>query len=181
MMRLTRISLLAVFILCAASPSGFAQDRPIADGSPIQWPSFHDALSAASESGRMIIIDIFAPTCGWCRKMQKEVYTKTDLQEYVFDTFEIGRIDLSINDDTISFKGLDLSSAQLAAAFGATGTPTTIFLEPNGDYITRLPGYHAYEEFLDVLQFIGRHSFREMSFTDYLSKKRAALPLVHSN
>ncbi len=170
MIRLSRIFLHAALIFGTGSLSGFAQDRPIPDGSPVEWPSFNNALDAASESGRIIVIDIFSPTCGWCRKMQKEVYTDVDLQSYLYGTFEIGRIDLSIADDTISFKGYDLSSAQLAAAFGATGTPTTIFLEPDGDYITRLPGFHELEEFLDVLRFIGSQSFREMSFSDYLTE-----------
>jgi thioredoxin-related protein len=56
----------------------------------------------------------------------------------------------------------------LAGGLGATGTPTTIFMEPDGAYITRLQGYHAYEDFYDVLRFIGTESFRDMSFEDFL-------------
>ena len=57
----------------------------------------------------------------------------------------------------------------LSSGFGATGTPTTIFLEPDGTYITRLQGFHAYDDFFDVIRFIGTESFREMSFDDFMA------------
>jgi len=148
-----------------------AQERPEPDGSPVNWPSFASALNAASTSGRIILIDVFSPTCPWCRKSQREVYTDPDLQRYLYDNFELGRIDISIDTDSISFRNYTLSSAELGAGFGATGTPTTVFLEPNGDYIARLPGYHDLDEFRDVLRFIGSRSFREMSFSEYLQAK----------
>ncbi len=133
----------------------------------IEWPSFDSAIAAASKSGKIVLIDIFSPTCGWCRKLQTTVYTQSDIQTYMRESFELGRLDITVSDDTISYKGYSLSSAQLGAGFGATGTPTTIFLSPEGEYITRLPGFHEHDELFDVMKFIGTESFREMSFIEY--------------
>jgi len=118
---------------------------------------------------------VYADTCPWCRKLQSEIYTQAELQSYVYDTFELGRIDIGISNDTLTYKGFTLSSAELGAGFGATGTPTTIFLEPNGTYITRLPGFHQYDEFFQVLKFVGSESFRDMSFADYLEENGISL------
>ncbi len=134
----------------------------------IEWPGFNDAFTAAIESEKLVVIDVWSPTCGWCRKQQAEVYTQPDLQRFLFDNFELGRINLDVTDDTLTFRGYTLSSQMLAGGLGATGTPTTIFMEPDGAYITRLQGYHAYEDFYDVLRFIGTESFRDMSFEDFL-------------
>lgn len=135
----------------------------------IVWPSFQDAFDAAAESEKIVLIDVWSRNCGWCRKQQTEVYTEPELQELLSTYFEIGRIDIDVADDTISFRGYDLSSAELAGGLGASGTPTTIFMEPSGSYITRLGGFHAYDDFVKVLQFIGTESFREMSFQDYVA------------
>lgn len=134
----------------------------------IEWPSFKEAFVNAGESNKIVLIDVWSPTCGWCRKLQSEVYTRRELQKFVFDHFEIGRINLDITDDSLTFRGYTLSSQMLAGGLGASGTPTTIFLEADGAYITRLQGFHAHDDFFDVLKFVGSESFRKMSFEDFL-------------
>ena len=166
MHRLLPTVLIAAILVAPASQSS-AQTPPVADGSMIEWPTFTQALEEAKKNGKIVAIDVFSDTCQWCRKLQTEIYTVKELQTYVFENFQLGRINIDFTDDEITYKGYTLSSSQLGAGFGATGTPTTIFLEPDGDYITRLPGFHGYDEFFEVLRFIGTESFREMSFTEY--------------
>lgn len=137
---------------------------------PITWPTFDAAFEAAKKSKKIVLIDVWSATCGWCRKQQAEVYTQPDLQTFLFDKFELGRLNLDVTDDTVSFRGYTLSSQMLAGGLGATGTPTTVFMEPDGSYITRLQGYHAYEDFYDVLRFIGTASYKDMSFEEFLTK-----------
>lgn len=152
-----------------------AQNPATADGATLapmlEWPTFPDALSAAKESNRIVVVDVWSRNCGWCRKQQTEVYTQPDLQAYLLDNFELGRLDIDQGADTLSYRGYTLSSQMLSAGFGATATPTTIFLEPDGTYITRLSGFHAYDDFFGVLRYIGSQAFREMSFEDFLKKE----------
>ena len=148
-----------------------AQETLVPEVDMIEWPSFHEALEGAVESGKIILIDVYADTCPWCRKLQSEIYTQAALQSYVIENFELGRINIAIMDDTLSYKGYTLSSSQLGAGFGATGTPTTIFLESVGTYITRLPGFHEHDEFFQVLRFVGSGSIRDMSFADYMEEQ----------
>ena len=162
---------LAIALIAVAGP---AQSQATSELAPqIEWPSFPDALSVADSSQKVIIIDIWSRTCGWCRKLQSEVYTQPDLQEFVFSNFELGRLDIDAESDTLVYKGYTLSSQMLSAGFGATGTPTTIFLEPDGSYITRLEGFHEYANFFDVIRFIGTESFRAMSFDDFLESEKS--------
>ena len=167
-----RLLLTGLFSLLMLAGTVAAQtpEPPAEDLAPmLEWPSFPEALSAAGESDKLVIIDIWSRTCGWCRKQQTEVYTRPDLQSYLLETFELGRLDIDQDSDTLSYRGYTLSSQMLSAGFGGTATPTTIFLEPDGTYITRLQGFHAYEDFFDVLKYIGSESFREMSFEDFLT------------
>jgi len=136
---------------------------------PLEWPDFETALDSATESDKIVLIDIFSPHCGWCRKLQSEVYTQPHVQNYVLEHFELGRLDITIHDDSVAYRGYEMSQGAMAASFGSRGTPTTIFLEPNGDYITRLPGFHETAEFMAVLRFIGSRSYENQSFQEYLS------------
>jgi thioredoxin-related protein len=134
------------------------------------WLPFEEALATGERSDKMVVIDIWSPNCGWCRKMQAEVYPREDLLKYLNDNFVTGRLNIDIQDDSLSYQGYTLSSAELAVGLGAQGTPTTVFLAPDGSYITRLPGFHDYDSYIRVLKFIGSESFRDMSFDEYLEK-----------
>jgi len=162
--------LLAVAFVGIANSANAQAPKELAP--QLEWPSFPDALDRAAESGKLVLIDIWSPSCGWCRKLQSEIYTQPDLQEFVLSTFELGRLNIDLQADSVAYRGYTLSSQMLSAGLGATGTPTTIFLEPGGGYITRLQGFHAYQDFFDVLHFVGSESFREMSFEDFMQSKK---------
>lgn len=131
------------------------------------WIPFEEALLAADSSGKMVLVDVWSARCGWCARMQREVYSRPDLVAYLNEHFETGRLDIDVRTDTIAYMGYELSSAELSMALGASGTPTTVFLGPDGTYVTRLPGFHPYERFLKVLRFIGSDAYREMTFEEY--------------
>lgn len=169
------LRLLPVFLLLAAftlpvSAQSLMQ-APADEGRAPVWLGFGEALEAAKKSEKLIIVDVWSARCGWCARMQREVYTQPDLLDYIDDHFETGRLDIDIRTDTLTYMGYELSSADLSVGFGATGTPTTIFLDSEGTYLTRLPGFHTYERFIEVLRFMATDSFRTMSFEDYQATK----------
>jgi thioredoxin-related protein len=59
----------------------------------------------------------------------------------------------------------------LSSGLGAEATPTTVFLDANGDYITRLPGFVDAGEFLHILRYIGSKSFKVESYKDFRSRQ----------
>ena len=65
-------------------------------------------------------------------------------------------------------KSYTLPAPALAQAFGAQGTPTTVFLTAKGEYITRLPGFVDATMFLDILGYIGSKSFENQTYQEYM-------------
>ncbi len=162
------VRILAFSLVCATLagiPAGLHAQAPA-------WHTFSEAVAAARKSGKPILVDVYAPWCGWCRKMQTEVYPLPELRKYLEAHFEIARLNLEEYSDTVTFKGYALTSAELAMGLGASSTPTTVFLEPDGDYITRLPGFHEGDVFLEVLRFIGSGAYRHLTYEEFRAKER---------
>lgn len=157
-----RIIASTLFFLVALSTSSAQTQSPL-----VKWVSFQEALEQSPDTEKKVLVDIFAPWCGWCTKMQNEAYMDKQILEYLESNFVSARLDISVQDDTLYYNDLALPSAHLAAGFGAEGTPTTVFLTEQGEYITRLPGYAKPEEFLTVLKFIATDSYRTATFAEF--------------
>ncbi|PIQ62303.1 MAG: thioredoxin family protein [Bacteroidetes bacterium CG12_big_fil_rev_8_21_14_0_65_60_17] len=163
---------LAAGILAVCTGGGRAVAQIQTDeNNQIVWPTFAEAVERADTNGKILLIDVWSAHCPWCKKQQTQVYTLPDLQETIAKYFEIGRINLDNTTDTVSFRGYELTYPELAGGLGATGTPTTVFLESSGAYITRLAGFHSGPDFADVLEFIGSEAFRNTSYEDFLANR----------
>jgi thioredoxin-related protein len=170
---MTRLRLLPLALLLAlALPLTAAAQRPAVDPSPAEGIDWHgsveEALTAAETSGKKVIVDVFAPWCGWCARLQKEVYGDESVQAFVADNFEMVRLNGEVSDDIVQFQQYTLSSQMLAQALGATGYPTTVFLAEDGSYVTKLPGFSAPPDFLNVLGFIASEAYLTQKFEEYL-------------
>ena len=133
----------------------------VANNTPFPWPSFDEAIAAGLSEGKPILIDIYAPWCGWCARMQEEVYGNVTLASYVQQNFAYGRLNLDDTTTMHEFQGHVLTSANLGYALGASGTPTTVFLDPKGTFIDKVPGYQPLERFGPVLQHIATGAYLE--------------------
>ena len=131
----------------------------VATVTPFPWPSFDEAVATGISEKKHILIDIYAPWCGWCARMQEEVYGNPTLAAYVHQNFAFGRLNIDDVTTQHSFMGHVFTSSELGAALGAQGTPTTVFLDDQGAYITRLPGYMALEPFGDALRYIATRGY----------------------
>jgi thioredoxin-related protein len=162
-----RSALLTLFLYCAIPGVAWSQSASEpAEG--VNWLAFEDGLQAAGETDRPVLVDIYAPWCGWCSRLQTDVYAEPDVQAYLANHFTVSRLNIDSIDDVVSFRGYELTSAELAMGLGASGTPTTVFLDASGDYITRLPGFVGAEEFLQILTFIGSKAYVSESFESFV-------------
>lgn len=159
--------LVGAFAAALAVPTRAQTDASrIPDDAP-NWLSIAEAVEAVRADSSVLLLHTYAKWCGWCARLDNEVYTDDDVQAYLAEHFAVARLDIE-SDEAVSFFGRDLTFRDLAGAFQVTGTPTTVFFEADGTYITKLPGYAPADQFYLVLRYVRERGYELMPFMDWV-------------
>ncbi len=104
--------------------------------SQTQWNA---VLNRAKTSKKLLFVDFYTDWCGWCKKMDKEVFSLDKVANYYNSQF----INLKINAEN------DELGKELAQKFRVDGFPTYIFIDSNAQVVTTLVGYQQAEPLLE--------------------------------
>ncbi len=133
-----------------------------------RWRAWDPGLREAATSGRPILVDVKTEWCGWCRRMERDVYSRDDVSGYLSRRFVTIRIDAE-SPNPAGYQGRATTERALATRFQVTGYPTTIFLHPGGEHIVNVPGYVPADRFLLILRYVGDgHLDRGESFEAFV-------------
>ncbi len=133
----------------------------------VLWRGWDRGLEEARTSGRPVLVDVYTDWCGWCRRMEANVYSRPEIRDYLSRKFVVVKLDAEAS-DAARYEGRAFTSRSLASRFGVSGYPTTIFLRSAGDHLVSVPGYVDAERFLQVLHYIGEgHMDRGVTFQDF--------------
>ena len=164
------LTLLSLLCLPMAGRT-IAQDASVpAEG--LEWHPFEEAVAVAKAYDKKLIVDVYVTWCPWCRRLQREVYVDEAVQNYLRERFILTRLDGENQLDSLTFREYTLTPSELATGLGATSYPTTVFLDSNADYITRMPGFAAPPDFLDVLTYIGTDAFINASYQEFREHRK---------
>ncbi|MFZ2412421.1 MAG: thioredoxin fold domain-containing protein [Candidatus Methanoperedens sp.] len=96
------------------------------------------ALEAAKAQGKPVFVYARSETCGWCKKFEAETFTNQSVIKTLNENYILFSIDV------------DKQKSE-TRNFRVVGTPTEIFLGPNGTEIKRIRGYVDNETFLNII------------------------------
>ncbi len=117
-----------------------------------------------------ILLEVYAPWCPYCQRMQENVYADAEVRSYLDRRFTYARLNRDTTGGTHRFNGRTLSSKELGMALGARGVPTTVFMKPDGTPIAKQPGYIKRPVFLQMLRYFGSGAYEEQSFEAFRSE-----------
>ncbi|HNV69579.1 MAG TPA: protein disulfide isomerase family protein [Candidatus Ozemobacteraceae bacterium] len=130
-MKLRSLFVLVLCFLLTASLALVASD---------DWlKNIDDGLKQAKAENKIVMVDFTATWCGWCKKLQTDVFDREEFQKFAAEHLVLVSIDADANRD-------------LVTKYGVEGFPTIVFLNANGDKIHTISGYLPLEGFLSELQ-----------------------------
>jgi len=105
----------------------------------VVWqPTYEKALEESKTQQKPLLVDFTAEWCGWCKKMDAEVYSTPEVSGLLKD-FICVKVDIE-------------KSPETALAYQVQSIPRTIILNSNKEIITDQLGFSAASDFLELLK-----------------------------
>ena len=129
---------------------------------------FNDGLNAARTSGKKVFIEIYTDSDNWSKKMDSEVFTSAKVQGLLSD-FVFVKLSPE-SPGNYSFGKNEYSGVELAKFFGATGYPTFVVLDPdgnvikfkyNGEQVTNISGFVGADDFAEMLNYFNQNKYND--------------------
>ena len=138
----------------------------------LNWLKYDEGLLKAEKEGKFILIDFYTDACGWCDKLEKEVYSNEEVKKIILEKFVPIKVNAKSNNKIVQ-NGEEITEKKLATLFKVTGYPTTWFLEDKDKGIAPLPGYIPAEKFVTVLKYIGEEWYKKITFQEYVENNKS--------
>lgn len=119
--------LCALSCLCAFTLAAAAGD----------WETdFAKAKEKAQKEGRFILADFTGSDwCGWCIKLDKEVFSKPEFQKYAKDSLVLLKLDFPKRKPLPKKEAA--ANGKLAQSYKVRGFPTVVLMLPDGTEVAR--------------------------------------------
>lgn len=171
---MTRLRLAALAALAlAALPAAAQTDASVIPDDAPHWLPMGEAIAAARADTSVLMIHLYATWCGWCYRLDRDVYSDDAIEAYLGDHFAVTRVDIE-SEEVVPFFGRDVPMHELAEAFDVEGTPTIVFFTAGGHYITKLPGFAPADQFYLVLRYVNERGYEMMPFPDWAEMNSGA-------
>ncbi|MEO5674638.1 MAG: DUF255 domain-containing protein [Chitinophagales bacterium] len=104
---------------------------------PLTWD---DATQKSAAAGKYIFMDCFTDWCGWCRVMDKEVFTDSKVSGFINDHF------IAVKTDMEKGEGILVS-----LKYRVNGYPAYLIFDQTGNLVYTITGYSPVDKFLASL------------------------------
>ena len=104
---------------------------------------FDEALGKARSGKTLLMVDVYTDWCGWCKKLDRDVFA-----------------DERVGSATKSLVAIRLDAERggekVAEKFRIEGFPTVLFLNPDGEIVSRVNGYVTRDQMLELLAALSK-------------------------
>jgi thioredoxin-related protein len=108
----------------------------------VKWQTdYSKAVAKAKEDKKIVMVDVYTDWCGWCKKLDKDVYNDAKVSEKLSKDF----IACKINPEKSA------QNRQIADKFGTRGYPHIVFVNGDGKKISEIGGYIPADKFASKL------------------------------
>jgi thioredoxin-related protein len=142
----------------------------------IKWMSIEDAMQAAEEKPKKIMVEVYTDWCVWCKKMDEQTFQDEYIAKYINENFYPVRFDAhqkeAIKFDGEVYKFVKSGNGgyhQLAAHLlkGRLSYPAIVFMDESSDLIQTITGYKSPMQFMQMITYFGEDRHRTTPWSTY--------------
>lgn len=127
-----------IFLLLLALGAGAAQAQV-----KFETGSTDAVRELARKQGKLVFIDLYASWCPPCRMMERQVFSRKDVGEFMSERFVAAKYDTD-----------KATGRELMQRYGKGAIPLYLVFTVDGELLGRIQGAAAPDEFMDDLQTI---------------------------
>ncbi|HMB99021.1 MAG TPA: thioredoxin fold domain-containing protein [Balneolaceae bacterium] len=165
------LHLITLLILIYTGCFFSAAEAQISKEVPFRIMELEEAMETAKLEDKKVLLDVFAVWCPYCRKMHNDVYPNESVSEAVNDHFILVHIDIE-SQEKVTFLDKNITQAQFANALRSQSTPTTYFMNHDGEILGHQPGLLSADVFESLLRYVGSDAYLDQSFEEYSDQLR---------
>ncbi|MGV3539507.1 MAG: thioredoxin family protein [Rufibacter sp.] len=137
---------------------------PVAAVAPsLHWLTLEEALAKSKKEPKKILIDVYTDWCGWCKKMDKQVYQNPEVVARLNKAFYVVKLNaetrqpITVNGTTYRYQE-QYKAHELALSLlkGEMSYPSTVILNEKQQVMQRVPGFLPAKDFLRVIGFFSQ-------------------------
>ncbi len=124
------------------------------DSAELKWLDWNTGYPLAKKQNKIILVDAYTDWCGWCKKMDRDTYTNSDIIKALNKDFIVIKFNPELENIVYELDGNKITGRELFGQLTqgkSTGFPTTYFIQPNKKQIQIAAGYLAPIDFMKVL------------------------------
>ena len=173
------------FLSCTNSEQQNTAGTAASSKNTIEWLTIEQVQEKNKTAPRKVIVDIYTDWCGWCKRMDSEVFANPEIAQYIAQNYYAVKFNAE-SKQTINFKGnpyeyIDngrngTNKLAFKLVLGDTpqnpgiGYPTFAFLDENLDRINAFPGYRNVQQMNTLLRYIAENHFSDLDLNQYESQ-----------
>lgn len=132
----------------------------------MHWLDLNQAQELNTKKPRKLLVDVYAPWCGPCKKLDQVTFSDTKVIEHIADDYYAVKFNAesgetyTFNGETYANPNFDKSKSPLARnsqheftkAMGVRGYPTILVMDENLNVVGRHVGYKSPEDLIALLK-----------------------------
>lgn len=104
----------------------------------LNWNTdLNSALTTAKNTNKLVLVDVYAPWCGYCKEMDKNTFQNPKVQEKL-SNYVLVKVNGDENPDFVM-------------KYQIYSYPTVLILDPDGNIVKTVSGYQEPDDFINML------------------------------
>lgn len=146
----------------------------------LKWLTLKEAEEQLKRDKKPVLIDLYTDWCGWCKVMDKNTYTNTNVIQYIQENFHPVKLDAETR-ETLQWRGrtFNYNPSYRANEYavlitqGRLSFPSTVILPADGSQPQAIPGYLRVGEMELILKYFGEGHYGKTAFEQYRTDFKA--------